>query len=61
MRPEPIAAQIGILKEELAELEKYLPDWDRCASNGAKKVRGVAHRIVLSSQTLKQLVKENTE
>jgi hypothetical protein len=59
---KPIADEIGKIREELAELEGHLPDWDQYSesSHGSKKYRGVERRIVLSSQRLEELVKENT-
>jgi hypothetical protein len=62
MTTKPIAAEIIKVREELAELEGHLQHWERDAesSYGAKKYRGVARRIVLSSQRLEELVKENT-
>lgn len=59
---KPIAAEITKIREELSELEGHLQHWERDAesSHGAKKYRGVARRIVLSSQRLEELVKENT-
>jgi hypothetical protein len=46
---EPIAKEIAKVREELAELEAYLPGWDSDAHglSGSKKYRGVARRIVL--------------
>ena len=62
MTTKPIAAEINKIREELNELEGHLEHWERDAesSHGAKKYRGVVRRIVLSSQRLEELVKENT-
>jgi hypothetical protein len=59
---KPIATEIARIREELSELEGHLQHWERDAesSHGARKYRGVARRIVLSSQRLEELVKENT-
>jgi hypothetical protein len=59
---KPIADEINKVREELAELERYLPDWNQQAQNisGSGTYRSVARRIVLSAQRLEELVKEHT-
>ncbi len=61
-KTEPIKKQIGLLREELSELEAEFLDFERMAQNstGSKKYRSIARRIVLSAQRLEQYVKENT-
>jgi hypothetical protein len=62
MTTKPIATEIARLRGELVELEGHFTHWDRDAENihGSKKYRSIARRIVLSSQRLEEVVKENT-
>jgi hypothetical protein len=57
-----VSDQIEKVRQELAELEATLVDWEHRAGSldGSRKYRSIARRIVLSAQNLEELVKENT-
>ena len=57
-----IGDQINVVRKELEELEATLPDWksNALSAQGSKKYRSISRRVVLSTQYLEQLVKENT-
>ena len=50
------------LEDDIAELRRELPDWDRQAvnSDGSKKLRGIAERVGLSAKRLESIVRSNT-
>jgi hypothetical protein len=60
--PKAIGNEINKVREELAELEGHLPDWENYSKgiDGSRRYRSIARRIVLSTQRLEELVKENT-
>ena len=55
-----IRDQIQRLRSDLDELSEEIPRWNADNIAGAKRPRSIAKRIVLSAQTLKVLVHENT-
>ena len=57
---EQMQKAITDLKSEIQELEAHFPTWIHTHKEGSNKYRPIARRIVLSSQRLEQLVKENT-
>jgi hypothetical protein len=48
------------LRADIDELEGHLPRWISENTDGTKRYRPLAKRIILSAQRLRELVKENT-
>jgi hypothetical protein len=48
------------LRGDVSELEGHFGNWDSESTAGGRTLRSVAKRIVLSSQYLEALVRENT-
>ncbi len=57
---DKLAAAVKLLRDEVSELEGEFANWDAGSTAGGKRLRFIARRIVLGSQRLEVLVKENT-
>lgn len=55
-----LASAVEQLRGEISELESHFNKWDSGSTAGGRDLRSIARRIVLSSQRLEALVKENT-
>lgn len=60
--PKTLKDAIAQIRADLQELESWFPVWESQSVNyeGSRKIRGIANRVVQSSQRVKELVKENT-
>jgi ribosomal protein S15P/S13E len=57
---ESIQDQIRRLKDEIAEIEDHIPNWDAHSTRGGRLLRSIAKRIISSTRRLEILVRENT-
>jgi len=48
------------LRADIDELEEHIPHWISENTDGTKRYRPLARRIILSAERLQELVKENT-
>ena len=55
-----IEDSVAQLRADINELEVQLPTWTAENTNGTKRYRPTAKRIMLSAERLQELVKENT-
>ena len=48
------------LRKDLADLESHFSKWDSQTTDGGRRLRSIANRVVLTARRLESLVKENT-